>query len=591
MSDNRNRRPTSDPYGAAGGYGRQTARSGGGQSRQGSSRTQYGQQPRQGSGRTQYGQQSRQGSGRVQYGQQSRQSYGRGQNSAQSRGNYQHVQNGRNGYANRSDEARSRARLEALRRQRAEEERERRRQESLRREKQLREEKKKLEKKMKARRREERKKARKTFFGRVAVGAVIFVILAVVAAILFAVFFTRSPDGKTKGKVTYVYGGTKVRTVSYGTAFQNGKMYVCFNDVADYLGMAVTGNAREMKFVIPDPDGPSDGAGTGREESIVFTVDTRTVTVNSRPVTVDVDSVLYGEKVWVSGDFVAEYVDGITVLYNKSRNTISVSRIEDEENSVPGNVVYVPVTLKLKSTAPMDAPDFENRPAAAPAVTFTADLAEYEEYMNPKSGDYTVLVNSAYPMGMDYVPDDLTDVRNTKNDGRETQQLRLCAAKALEALFDEMATAGITDVGVTSGYRSYDSQETLFNGYVEAEMEADPELSWEDAEAIVVTYSSRPGTSEHQTGLCVDMHNMEYATVEFAETDAYRWLSENAWKFGFIERYPAAKTEITGVSYEPWHWRFVGRNAAYAIHEGGLCLEEFVASDDAGATADGANGG
>lgn len=563
MSDNRYRRPTSDPYGAAG-YGRRSAGSGG-QSRQRNAPAQNRTRSGNGSDRS--------------------------LNGRQPRGDYQYGRSGRNGYASRSDEARSRARLEALRRQRAEEERERRRQESLRREKQLKEEKKKLEKKIKARRREERKKARKTFFGRVAVGAVIFVILAVVAAILFAVFFTRSPDGRSGGKITYVYGGTRVRTVSYGTAFKNGKMYVCFNDVADYLSMAVTGNAREMKFVLPDPDGQSDGAGTGKEESLVFTVDTRTVTVNSRPLTVDVDSVLYGEKIWVSGDFVAEYIDGITVTYNKSRNSITISRIEDEENSVPGNVVYVPVTLKLKSTAPMDAPDFDARPAAAPAVTFTADLSAYEEYMNPRDGDYTVLVNSSSPMAMDYIPDDLTDVRNTKNDGRETQQLRHCAAMALEALFDEMATAGITDVGVTSGYRSYDYQETLFNDYVEAEMEADPGLSREDAEAIVVTYSSRPGTSEHQTGLCVDMHNLEYATVEFADTDAYRWLTDNAWKFGFIERYPSAKTEITGVSYEPWHWRFVGRNAAYAIHSGGLCLEEFSASSGTDATVDSSDGG
>ena len=165
MSDNRNRRPTSNPYGPAGGYGRQAAGP-------------DGRQPRQGNSRTQYGQQQRQGNGRTQYGQQPRRNNVPGRNASQSRGNYQHMQGGRNGYASRSDEARSRARLEALRRQRAEEERERRRQESLRRERQLREEKKKLEKKMKARRREERKKARKTCFGRVAVGAAIFVILA-----------------------------------------------------------------------------------------------------------------------------------------------------------------------------------------------------------------------------------------------------------------------------------------------------------------------------------------------------------------------------------------------------------------------------
>ncbi len=559
MRDNRSKRPASGQYGPAG-YGRRPDSRDGGRSRQGSVPAQNRQPSRQG--------------------------YDRLRNTPRSRVDYQNGRNGQNGYASRSEEARSRARLEALRRQRAEEERERRRQESLRRERQLREEKKKLEKKIKARRREERKKAGKLFLGRVAVGAVIFVILAVLTSILFAVFFTRS-SGKSGGKVTYYFGGVKGRTVSYSSAVKNGKYYVCFNDVAKYLSMAETGNAKEMKFVIPG----SEKTESEGEQFIAFTVGTRNVTVNSRPVTVDVDSVLYGEEIWVSSDFVAEYVDGINVEYGKSGNTVYVSRIEDEDNSTQGNVVYLPVSLKLKSTEPMDAPEFDDRPAAAPPVTFSTDLSAYEEYMNPTDNTYTVLVNASAPLSRDYVPDDLTDVRNTKDD-RETQQIRLCAAKALEALFDEMTAAGFTDVSVTSGYRSYDDQETLFNSYVDQQMENDPELSREDAEAIVLTYSSRPGTSEHQTGLCVDMHNLDgWATVEFADTDAYRWLADNAWKFGFIERYPAAKTEITGVSYEPWHWRFVGRNAAYTIHEGGLCLEEYDGSDDPGTEQVPANGG
>ena len=106
-------------------------------------------------------------------------------------------------------------------------------------------------------------------------------------------------------------------------------------------------------------------------------------------------------------------------------------------------------------------------------------------------------------------------------------------------------------------------------------MAADPALTWEEAEAIVLSYSSLPGTSEHQTGLCVDMHNLESADVTFADTEAYRWLSENAWKFGYILRYPEDKTGVTGITFEPWHWRYVGRTAAHAIWEGGLCLEEY----------------
>jgi D-alanyl-D-alanine carboxypeptidase len=144
-------------------------------------------------------------------------------------------------------------------------------------------------------------------------------------------------------------------------------------------------------------------------------------------------------------------------------------------------------------------------------------------------------------------------------------------------MYIEMRVCGITDVSVTSAYRSYEYQTTLFNMYTQNEMAANPSLTLAQAQAITATYSARPGTSEHQTGLCCDMHNLPSADQRFAQTEAYRWLSENAWKFGFILRFPENKESVTGISFEPWHYRYVGRYHAYAIHEAGLCLEEYLA--------------
>lgn len=211
-------------------------------------------------------------------------------------------------------------------------------------------------------------------------------------------------------------------------------------------------------------------------------------------------------------------------------------------------------------------------------VVFVSDLSAYEKYMNPSERDaYLLLVNPANPLDESYVPSDLTDVVDTRDDGRATQQMALYAEKSLEAFLIEARACGCKNVSVTSAYRSYSRQSYLFNIYVEQEMAADSSLTRAAAEAIVLTYSCRAGTSEHQSGLCCDMHNMSSAQVAFAKTDEAKWLAENAWKFGFILRFPEEKTEITGISYEPWHFRYVGRYHAERMRELNMCLEEYVA--------------
>lgn len=225
------------------------------------------------------------------------------------------------------------------------------------------------------------------------------------------------------------------------------------------------------------------------------------------------------------------------------------------------------------------------------APSFTADLSAYEEYMNPTDRDaYLTLVNATHPLASNFIPADLTDLVNTRGDGRAMQKMSLYAAKALEALFIEAKAENQLTVNPKSGYplsvmsayRSYAYQSSLFSHYTDNEMARNPALTREQAEAITVTYSNRPGTSEHQLGLCVDMHDLSGADVSFKNSASYPWLRENAWKFGFILRYPEDKVSETAVSFEPWHYRYVGRYHAKKIHDAGLCLEEYIMRRESG---------
>lgn len=437
-----------------------------------------------------------------------------------------------------------------------------------------------LEERLKKERKMRRKRARKIFCGRAVVSLIIFAILLAVTSVGLAIHFHSTPDA-APSKVVYTFGGKSVREVSEGTAFREGKMYVCFNDVADYIGLYVTGDVNSMKFIFPEEDSPETGSEGSFEESVVFMTDSRTVIINSRTVTLPAESFLYGEEIWVSTEFLSEYVDGLDVTLDGK--TVKVARITDEELTTDEETVYLDVSLKLKSEEPLDSDgEGENgsdTPVPDAPIEFATDLSAYEQYMDPENGDeYLVLVNNTNRVDASFAPTDLVYVVNTRQDGRETQLMRDCAEKALEAMFIEMNAAGYTDVSVMSGYRAYATQEYLHNTYINNEMAANPALTWEEAKAIVLTYSADPGTSEHQTGLCVDMHNLPSADVSFANEEAYTWLCDNAWKFGFVLRFPENKTDVTGITFEPWHWRFVGREHAKAMYYGNMCLEEYVAS-------------
>lgn len=191
---------------------------------------------------------------------------------------------------------------------------------------------------------------------------------------------------------------------------------------------------------------------------------------------------------------------------------------------------------------------------------------EFAAALNPEA--ITVLVNKHYSLPEGYTPDDLVypDVRFTFQEKNEKRMMRKEAAEALEKLFAAADQEGLPLAGV-SAYRSQQRQKQLFDAYVR-----------KDGLKKAQTYSAYPGTSEHQTGLAIDVAGADGSCAImdcFGSKPEAKWLAGNAFKFGYIIRYPQGKEEITGYKYEPWHLRYVGKTIAEEIQEGNMTLEEY----------------
>ncbi|ATH92054.1 peptidase M15 [Bacillus glycinifermentans] len=178
------------------------------------------------------------------------------------------------------------------------------------------------------------------------------------------------------------------------------------------------------------------------------------------------------------------------------------------------------------------------------------------------------LVNKEYALPGDYKPADLTvpNVQFSFKEDIEKRYIRKEAAEALEDLFKAAKKQGY-ELAAVSGYRSYDRQKTIYDNEVS--------LKGEKKAKEAVAY---PGESEHQTGLAMDISSksMGYAlSQDFINTKDGKWVDENAYKYGYIIRYPKGKESITKYEYEPWHLRYVGKKAAKVIKEHNLTLEEY----------------
>lgn len=166
-----------------------------------------------------------------------------------------------------------------------------------------------------------------------------------------------------------------------------------------------------------------------------------------------------------------------------------------------------------------------------------------------------------------YIPDDyqveLTELSNGKKvDSRIYPEL--------QEMFNDARAQGY-GLFVREGYRTQEEQQQLMDEKIEAYENEGKSKS--EAKKLAEQWVAIPGTSEHQLGIAVDINA---DTTKSSSDDVYNWLAENAHTYGFIKRYPSNKTDITGVINEPWHYRYVGKEAASKIYSQGICLEEYI---------------
>ena len=223
------------------------------------------------------------------------------------------------------------------------------------------------------------------------------------------------------------------------------------------------------------------------------------------------------------------------------------------------------VQQEEKEEAPVESSSQKEEQGQSSQETKQQQLAE--EFAKEKEEYYLLLANAENPL-----PQDWSIQTEEVQNGYEMDKR---AAPAMREMIQAAKEDGV-ELMLCSAYRSVEKQQQLFDRSQQAYMAQG--MSEEEAYAKTATETAIPGTSEHQTGLAADIVTPTYQMLDagFADTPAGQWLSEHAAEYGFVLRYPQDKQEVTGIIYEPWHYRFVGKTHAKLMKESGLCLEEYL---------------
>lgn len=234
-------------------------------------------------------------------------------------------------------------------------------------------------------------------------------------------------------------------------------------------------------------------------------------------------------------------------------------------------IIIVAFIVVDRAGAPEDEPDETVKTTASELPTANAepeDSFDRTQHSIDKPDSIWWIVNRDRPLPDGYVPPDLTvpDVRLRLDASAEQMQFRQIATPAVEDMFAAAQEDGV-ELVFGSGYRSESLQRQFYESYVAR-----------DGQAEADRYSARPGTSEHQTGLAVDITTPDlncHLERCFEGTTQGQWVAENAHRYGFIIRYLDGKEDITGFMYEPWHLRYVGEELATELYQSGQTMEEF----------------
>ncbi len=227
----------------------------------------------------------------------------------------------------------------------------------------------------------------------------------------------------------------------------------------------------------------------------------------------------------------------------KASETTPTEAPENTSVNTPDNTTEA-ATDSVTEAAPTETQTQENTAPAAPVTGYTLKGFPITEKDGITYVDGVLIANKTYSLPENYNPGDLLDE----------------CADAFAEMKSAAAAEGL-NIWNASGFRSYELQRSLYNRY-----------SDRDGKDAADRYSARPGHSEHQTGLAIDLNEI---TNAFKDTAEGKWVAENCHRYGFILRYPEGKEAQTGYMYEPWHIRYVGIDTATSIYESGLCLEEY----------------
>lgn len=230
-----------------------------------------------------------------------------------------------------------------------------------------------------------------------------------------------------------------------------------------------------------------------------------------------------------------------------------------------------PVTAHDAAPAGSEAADFAADPSQLPPAVWAPPMDHSESVdlsgTDPDADDWNLLLVSVQTP----LPEDFTVDLETVSGGKVDTRI----AEALRQMTADAKGDGV-QLLICSAYRNVKEQSVLY----EKKLAYYRALGYDETQCAnrAGRFVQPPGASEHHTGLAVDFWNGVSGELSdaYARTDAYFWLKEHAAQYGFIERYPADKEEVTGIAWEPWHFRYVGPSHAAAISAGGLCLEEYL---------------
>lgn len=239
---------------------------------------------------------------------------------------------------------------------------------------------------------------------------------------------------------------------------------------------------------------------------------------------------------------------------NESSVEEPASTNADNSSATTANATSVPASSDSSEFAPPVVPSGNTVSKGTTSKGFQIQEINGATYI-----DGVLIANKTYALPQDFIP---TNPDQPVNADRSST----CLDKTLMSAWNTMlkdATAKGLNIYIASGYRSYNYQVNVYNRYVKS-----------DGAAVADTYSSRPGNSEHQTGLCFDLNTIEDS---FQYTNEGKWVNDNCYKYGFCIRFPKGKDSATGYQYESWHLRYVGVDLATKLYNNGnwLSLEEY----------------